>query len=292
MKVMDFLSCYKYRIFSCLAGSSPLSVREKRVVNNTSTLNKTRTPVCATVRGLDGRDGRDGPQGPQGLPGRDGRDGVPGSRGEPGPSGGSQGPPGLKGDRGFQGFRGPIGPPGPRSGGVIYTRWGKSSCPSVSGTRMVYNGRVGGSYYNHIGGGANHLCMPPDPQYTLGHRILVQNHSVLYGSEYQDPIAGTNQYNVPCAVCLATIRETVLMIPAKTTCPPSWTKEYHGYLMSEHRIHRRSMYECVDSSQESIPGSGADTNGALFYHVEASCNGFRCPPYNAQKELTCVVCTI
>jgi hypothetical protein len=29
----------------------------------------------------------------------------------------------------------------------------------------------------------------------------------------------------------------------------------------------------------------------LYYHVEASCNGMACPPYNAEKELGCVVCS-
>ena len=278
------------------AGSSPLSsLREKRVVDNTSTLNKTRTPVCATVRGLDGRDGRDGSQGPRGLPGRDGRDGqpgVPGSRGEPGPPGGSRGPPGVQGERGVQGSRGPAGPPGPRTGGVVYTRWGKSSCPGVPGTRMVYNGRAGGSHYTHSGGGANYLCMPPDPQYTLRYRSGVQGYSYLYGTEYEHPIVGTHEHNVPCAVCLAATRETVLMIPAKTTCPSSWTREYYGYLMSAHYGHMRSTYECVDSSQESVPGTHTDSDPALFYHVEASCNGLQCPPYDPQKEVTCVVCTI
>ena len=51
-----------------------------------------------------------------------GRDGLPGRNGPQGPAG----PPG------------PIGPPGPRRGGAIYTRWGKSSCPHVAGTELVY----------------------------------------------------------------------------------------------------------------------------------------------------------
>ena len=56
--------------------------------------------------------------------------------------------------------------------------------------------------------------------------------------------------------------------------------------------HRRSMYECVDKNPESVPGlnSGSDPR-ALFYPVEAKCNGLSCPPYNAEKELTCAVCT-
>ena len=83
------------------------------------------------------------------------------------------------------------------------------------------------------------------------------------------------------------------MIPAKTRCPSTWTLEYSGYLMSERGLsdRQRTMYECVDKNPDSVPGSVSDANGALFYHVEASCNGMLCPPYDAQKELTCAVCT-
>ena len=84
------------------------------------------------------------------------------------------------------------------------------------------------------------------------------------------------------------------MIPAKTHCPSTWTLEYSGYLMTEARTwsdHFRTMYECVDKNPDSIPGSVSDANGALFYHVEANCNGMACPPYDPQKELTCAVCT-
>ena len=81
------------------------------------------------------------------------------------------------------------------------------------------------------------------------------------------------------------------MIPAKTSCPTSWTREYYGYLMSSHYTQQRSLYECVDKDQESIAGSHANNDGALFYHVEANCNGMPCPLYDAAKELNCVVCT-
>ena len=111
-------------------------------------------------------------------------------------------------------------------------------------------------------------------------------------TEYQSPIQGSSDHNVPCAVCYVSTRETVLMIPAKISCPASWTREYYGYLMSAHITHYRSNYECIDKDQESVPGSSANTNGALFYHVEATCNGMPCPPYANQKELNCVVCTM
>ena len=175
---------------------------------------------------------------------------------------------------------------------MTYTRWGNSSCPNVAGTDLVYSGRAGGTHYTHIGGAANYLCMPLDPEYTLPYVASVRDANYVYGVEYEGPIQGTREHNVPCAVCAVSTREMVLMIPAKTSCPTSWTREYYGYLMSGHRGHDgRFMYTCVDRGQESLPGSHANDNGALFYHVEANCNGMACPPYDPQKELTCVVCT-
>ena len=82
------------------------------------------------------------------------------------------------------------------------------------------------------------------------------------------------------------------MIPAKATCPPNWTMEYFGYLMSEADGHRRANFVCVDADQEPIPGTLPSVDGALFYHVEGSCNyGLACPPFNTEQELNCVVCT-
>ncbi len=215
---------------------------------------------------------------------------------------GRDGLPGVRGEKGEQGEKGPVGPPGPGgpvSGGVVYTRWGKSSCPNTPGTQLLYAGRTGGTFYNQEGGGSNYLCMPEDPEYdsSLQYRPGTQDTARIHGAEYQSPIQGTHDHNVPCAVCFVASRETVLMIPAKSSCPPSWTREYYGYLMTEYRgissnIRGRTMFECVDKDQESIPGSSSNDDGVLFYHVEASCNGLPCPSYNDHQELNCVVCTM
>ena len=187
---------------------------------------------------------------------------------------------------------------------------------------LVYAGRAGGTHYTHKGGAANYLCMPDDPDY-LSYRPGVQGWSYVYGAEYESyhgPLRAVDEHNVPCAVCYASeyesyhgplravdkhnapvpcavcyasTRVAVTMIPAKTQCPSNWTLEYSGYLMSErqHSNRQRTMYECVDKNPDSVPGSAASTDGALFYHVEVNCNGMLCPPYDPQKELTCAVCT-
>ena len=61
--------------------------------------------------------------------------------------------------------------------------------------------------------------------------------------------------------------------------------------MTEYHGHRRTAAVCMDKDPEAVRGEAAGTNGALFYHTEAVCNGIDCPPYDPEKELTCVVCT-
>ena len=175
--------------------------------------------------------------------------------------------------------------------GVIYTRWGKSTCRS--GVNRVYAGRTGSSYHGHRGGGANYICMPNDPEYS-SYIPGVQGYSYVFGTEYEAPVtSGRAQHNALCAVCDVTNKSRVLMIPAKLTCPSGWTREYYGYLMAEDVFNAfgPSMYTCVDSIMEFVPGSQNHIAGGHFYHVEAHCNGVACPPYNNYKELTCVVCS-
>ena len=264
------------------------------------------------VPGEKGEPGETGPVGSAGPVGERGQQGTPGLRGPVG----SPGPTGPPGDRGLQGVGGPVGPPGPQGplgpqgtpGGVTncrqtYVRWGRTTCPQNIGTELVYSGRAGGSWSSKTGGATNYLCMPDDPDY-LQFDSNIQGPNYVYGVEYEpasdQPFyvqPNVHAHNVPCAVCMAVSRCSLLMIPAKTQCPTNWTTEYVGYLMSGNRNQvLPTQYECVDKDPESVPGlddagwrQGRGT--AILNHVEISCNGMACPPYEAGKELTCVVCT-
>ena len=181
---------------------------------------------------------------------------------------------------------------------MTYIRWGKSSCPSVTGTQPVYAGRAGGTSYASSGGGAEKLCLPLDPDYINAARSTSATlYSTLHGAEYETPNGPHHnlfEHNVPCAVCYASTRAAMIMIPAKTQCPSSWTREYYGYLMTERENvgHRRSSFDCVDVNPDVVPGGSGNTNGALFYHVIASCSrGLQCPPYQASRVVSCTVCT-
>ena len=93
----------------------------------------------------------------------------------------------------------------------------------------------------------------------------------MYGSEYDihtdsnNHVHGHHDTDVPCAVCHVSNRTAVYMVPAKYTCPSGWTREYYGYLMSEHFKHSRSQYTCTDTTFKSVIGSSANKEGLLFY---------------------------
>ena len=260
-------------------------------------------------KGEQGEIGQAGPQGDQGALGPHGEKGDQGEVGPPGPQGdrglpGPQGPTGISGpqgaagqkgahgDSGLPGPQGPQGSQGPPTGGAVYTRWGRTSCPTGQQTELVYSGKAGGSYYGHSGGAANLICMPNDPEYSSYHSGQ-QGYTYVYGfqmsGDSSQPLGSYYSYNMPCAVCYASTRDTVLTIPAKLNCPTNWTMEYSGYLMAGHYSHTgRTLYECVDRRPERDNSGGSS---ALLYHVEIDCSTFSCPPYYSEKEITCVVCS-
>ena len=140
---------------------------------------------------------------------------------------------------------------GPKSGGVVYIRWGRTTCPNNTGAELLYEGIAGGSHFTHSGGGANYLCLPKVPQYLSTAVPPDPDRSYLYGAEYESVnniYPSKHEHNVPCAVCYISTKSTKLMIPAQTTCPKSWTTEYVGYLMAERYDFnaRNAVYECVD----------------------------------------------
>ena len=210
--------------------------------------------------------------------------------------------PGPAGPPGQRGTPGRTGPPGHQNGGASYIRWGSRSCPNTTGTELVYSGIAGGTFYREEGGGANYLCMPSDPEYSSKLRYLPGKtaHAHVYAVEYALPLQGGHKHDVVCAVCRTSRRSTMVMIPAKASCPTGWTKEYLGYIMTEYKgrqnadIRGRTMFECVDSGMETVTTQQTSNAVVFFHHVEVDCNrGFTCEAgkYNNHQELSCVVCT-
>ena len=170
---------------------------------------------------------------------------------------------------------------------VSYIRWGNSTCEY--GTTTMYSGYAAGGYYTNKGSPANLLCLPPDPQY---YSPSSSGSQYIYGVEYD--ISGVNNHvhdrNMPCALCLAVGRSSMVMIPSHYECPVGWYKEYDGYVMTKyHSYEGSSMYNCVDKNLEQIPGSGGSQEGHEIRTVHALC-GYYFPC--SSTEVTCVVCTM
>ena len=213
---------------------------------------------------------------------------------------GADGPVGVAGPPGEQGPPGPPGAPdtSTTSGGTTYIRWGRTVCPNVTGTELVYEGLMAGSHHSQQGGGANYVCMATgtDVEYHPETTTTNIGYAELYGTEYEaqrgQVLTDLHNHNVPCAVCEVLSRFKRIMIPGRYTCPDTWTVEYSGWLMAESQGHYRTMYICLDKTPETVPGTEADTNGALMYHVDVNCHsGLPCPNYDDRKEVSCVVCT-
>jgi len=180
------------------------------------------------------------------------------------------------------------------STGNTYIRWGRTTCPSETGARVLYDGYVGGSSHDQSGGGSNYLCLPRDPDLA---NIIGGLRSLLYGAEYElgntdSPLNGLQNEDVPCAVCY-TPNTNVVMIPAKNSCHDGWVLEYSGFLMSGYYGHSgRTTHICVDGEAEGLDDSYGNQNGAMLYFVETRCGSLPCGPYQDNYELTCAVCSL
>ncbi|CAG2225559.1 unnamed protein product [Mytilus edulis] len=176
------------------------------------------------------------------------------------------------------------------SHGTTFVRWAKTSCPS-NNTELVYSGFVGGGMYNDKTAAPEPVCLPLDPDFE---RTTGNDAGRMYGGEYNDNffIQNGDGLDVPCAVCRTRLASSVLMIPGKTRCHPSWKREYYGYLSGSHHVYLASgSYVCADIHPEYLTGSGTHSDGKLFTAVLAKCGSLQCPPYKNNYPLTCVVCS-
>ena len=65
--------------------------------------------------------------------------------------------------------------------GAVYTRWGKTTCPSTA--RLVYFGVAAGAHYTHPGTAANYICLPHNPEYYRSGPPSRYT-AYVYGAEY------------------------------------------------------------------------------------------------------------
>lgn len=163
-------------------------------------------------------------------------------------------------------------------------------------------GIAGGGHYQRYGNGANTLCLPhnPDPapsdfptHFQSDNKLMS---SFIYGAEYQYTYRNVAvDDDVPCAVCDVARASSVIMIPAKVTCPAVWMKEYSGVLTATCQMDSwfAREYLCVDENAEYLSEGTRQQNydGSLFFPVQAVCGSLPCPPYKSSQLISCVVCS-
>ena len=158
----------------------------------------------------------------------------------------------------------------------------------------ITTGFAGGSPHQKSGGGANYLCLRPDPIVRSTDKSRGVYRAEVYGTEYQSPPNPLlHNHDVPCAVCAIT-RKQVLMMPGTNLCDEGWTTEYVGQINADvtRSTHHRTEFVCVDDDAEySSRSSPDDENGALFYPAQVICGSLPCIPYVQDKDLLCVVCS-
>lgn len=107
---------------------------------------------------------------------------------------------------------------------MVYTRWGKKTCPSnaelvLSGNSILKSlGYTGGSWYTNRGAAVDTLCLPRDPEWGNYRDGTDGRKAYILGAEYQtyDSLGNLrklNDHDVPCAVCLRRNRSVVRMFP-------------------------------------------------------------------------------
>ena len=147
------------------------------------------------------------------------------------------------------------------------------------------------------GGSSAYLCLHKQPQFLSITPGVQSERAYIYGTEFRTDQAAPAfsnmaDHDIPCAVCYTPTRIAEITIPGRTSCPPSWTREYYGYLMADRYQHSGGEVPiCVDVNAESVFGSGGRHDDSLLFFIETRCEGIPCPPYSNGAEITCAVCT-
>ncbi|CAC5405234.1 unnamed protein product [Mytilus coruscus] len=149
-----------------------------------------------------------------------------------------------------------------------------------------------GQYYNApLGGPANTLCLPDNPEIPTSSYTY---HAIdLYGTEYETNFFRNNSQDedMPCALCRNNGSSSSVMIPGRRTCYAGWNMEYTGILAAGSHGHSASNFICVDKDPEYIRSGKASDNGHLMYVVNVKCGSLPCPPYEENRQVYCVVCS-
>ena len=111
----------------------------------------------------------------------------------------------------------------------------------------------------------------------------------------QHPLTRASAVQVPCAVCENRKASATMTMFGKTKCPEGYRADYSGYTFAHYYTssHWKGEYICVDTAPETyVYGSSSSYGHAQLYPVEIECGATPCPPYEHDRELPCVQCSL
>ena len=155
---------------------------------------------------------------------------------------------------------------------------------------------MAGSWYVSKGGGANFLCMHPDPQYPDGYSDKNGNGARLYGVEYVSNgiLDKSNHEDAACVLCEHNTAKSVYVQWGRSKCSHGHITQYSGMIMATRSTHHKSENICVDlelaAHSTSIAYKG--DSGRLYTTEFASDRkGSQYQMYVKNRELSCAVCS-
>ncbi|KAL4236736.1 hypothetical protein ACF0H5_005120 [Mactra antiquata] len=159
-------------------------------------------------------------------------------------------------------------------------------------------GFTAGKKYGENGGGSDTICLPEDPSWSNFTTGTNGGRGYVYGTEIDigEPSGvfetKVNDEDIPCAACHIKT-SSVIMIPGRSHCYTGWHLEYSGYLMTAF-YNEKSPHNhvCVDHHPEALHRGQANDNQHILFVAVSKCGSLPCPPYDENKELACVVCSL
>lgn len=180
-------------------------------------------------------------------------------------------------------------------GGATYIHWGQETCDSDAAV-VLYKGILA-STDRVKGGAASIICLTNEPQedeYTKTFKRHHRHYSKL-APLFVNGRNITSEHAVSCAQCFVDERTSATTFAGRTSCPPEWTIEYRGYMMTKDIRSRKGDFICMDvdsrpSNLDVLVLAKTDKQDYVS-DVKLSCGTLPCNKYENDKLLPCVVCS-
>ena len=179
----------------------------------------------------------------------------------------------------------------------IFTRWGSRKCSSSPQVRKLYDGFMAESRSVNVrGGGANMLCMHPDPQHARGLSAKQDFTNRLFGEVYAASGIKALDKNpgreAACAVCEYEDTSAVYVQWGRVSCSNGHPTQYSGMIMTSRIENYKTELICVDHQRAVHATSDSKLErGGKLYLTEMLDGAMDETKYPTFRELACAVCS-